>query len=327
MNTMSGPANKPAPISTCAVLPSNQLPKTYSFVPKPACNMCGSERRILMGIRLSNSTGRNPRVAEGIAVPIKRCLDCGLAYPDPLPIPGSIEDHYGTPPESYWSEDYFKTDASEFAVEIEGISALLDMAPGMRSLDVGAGIGKGMIAAERAGFEAFGLEPSRPFHERAIGRMNIRPDRMLLTSLEEASFPANSFDYVSFGAVLEHLYDPAASIEKALGWLRPGGVIYAEVPHSRHSLSRLMNAYYRLRGTNYVTNCSPMHPPYHLYEFAVDSFIAHARRAGYEVADSRVDVGGVRHVPGFMKPLLRMWMDLNSTGLVLHVWLRRPLAV
>ncbi len=89
-----------------------------------------------------------------------------------------------------------------------------------------------------------------------------------MSSVEDADFPARSFDFITFGAVLEHLYSPSLALSRALGWLRPGGIIQAEVPSSDHLLSKLLNFYFRLRGTNYVTHLSPMHPPFHLYEFS-----------------------------------------------------------
>ena len=37
--------------------------------------------------------------------------------------------------------------------------------------------------------------------------------------LEEVDYEANSFDFITFGAVLEHLYDPAQSIKQVMKWL------------------------------------------------------------------------------------------------------------
>jgi ubiquinone/menaquinone biosynthesis C-methylase UbiE len=48
------------------------------------------------------------------------------------------------PPQAYWSESYFQYDESYFAREIAIAKQMLDFRPGMTSLDVGAGIGKGM---------------------------------------------------------------------------------------------------------------------------------------------------------------------------------------
>ena len=40
----------------------------------------------------------------------------------------------------------------------------------MTALDIGAGLGKAMLSLENSGFDTFGLEPSIPFHEKAISK-------------------------------------------------------------------------------------------------------------------------------------------------------------
>jgi hypothetical protein len=62
----------------------------YEFKPVESCNMCGSTDFRMLGMRLSASQGLRPRRAEGIAVPVKRCLDCGLVFPDPQPVPENL---------------------------------------------------------------------------------------------------------------------------------------------------------------------------------------------------------------------------------------------
>ena len=120
--------------------------------------------------------------------------------------------------------------------------------------------------------------------------VGVNQDRLALAAVEDADYPPNHFDFITFGAVLEHLRSPSRSLERALGWLKPRGVIHAEVPSSRWLVSRLVNAYYRLCGTRLVTNVSPMHVPYHLFEFSPRSFELHGHRAGYEIAEQRFTV-------------------------------------
>ncbi len=180
-----------------------------------------------------------------------------------------------------------------------------------------------MNALIKAGFSAYGIEPSTTFRQNAIEHSGIDPQRILEESVESACFPENQFDFITFGAVLEHLYDPAMAIRKALTWLRPGGVMQMEVPSSNHLMPTFINAYFRLRGTNFVTNLSPMHPPYHLYAFTVESFNRCGSSQGFEVAHSYIDVASIRHVPPLVKPILRAWMNWRGTGMQLTVWIRK----
>lgn len=298
------------------------MSREYRFVPVQFCAMCGSTRHRLKGLRLNGSQGRRPRRASGIAVSVKRCLDCDLVFADPLPIPARLSDHYGLPPEEYWPPEDFVLDPSYLGREIQEAKRLLGFRPGMAALDIGAGLGKGMTALSRAGFDTYGIEPSEPFHARAM-EAGADPSRLANATLQEAQFPPGMFDFITFGAVLEHLFDPAAAIERALQWLKPGGIVHVEVPSSKHLISRIINAYYRLLGTNYVTNLSPMHPPFHLFEFGLRSFEKHGARAGYVIASHRIEVCSIYHVPALFHGPLRWLMKQSGTGMQLTVYLKR----
>lgn len=297
---------------------------TYRFDPVSACNMCAAPAAhfVMAGLRLNQSQGLRPRRAAGIAVSIKRCAECGLIFPDPQPVPASLSDHYGDA-EDYWHPDYFTEHPDYFSSEIAQAKRLLASRDAICALDIGAGIGKAMKAMSRAGFEAHGLEPWPSARAMAIERMNIPADRIVVATAEDAALAPESFDFITFGAVLEHLYSPSQAIERALGWLKPGGIIQAEVPSSRHLISRMINLFYRLRGTNYVTNTSPMHSPFHLYEFGLKSFEAHGRSARYEIAHHEVRVCEIYHVPRFLHPPLRWIMARSGTGMQLTVYLRK----
>lgn len=289
----------------------------YDFKAISQCNMCGSNEQKMLGMRLSTSQGLNPRHAEGIAVPVKRCANCGLIYSDPLPIPEEMSDHYGVPPEEYWSREAQSWKPDYFSREIESAKRLIGFAPGMKALDIGSGLGKAMRSLSVAGFDTYGIEPSAPFRSKSIELMDIPADRIQLVPMEQADFAPESFDFITFGAVLEHLYDPKAAIERAMGWLKPGGVIQAEVPSSDHLIPKLVNLFFRTRGTNYVTHISPMHSPFHLYEFTLKSF------ANYRVAEHWFEVCTIYHIPKILHAPLRWWMERKDTGMQLTVFLRK----
>lgn len=287
--------------------------------------MCGSPRRNhrVVGIRLNCRQGANPRQVSGVGVTVKRCRSCDLIFADPQPIPDSIEDHYGVPPEEYWAAIDLGYVPRYFRSLVRTAQDLIGFKEGMSALDIGAGLGKFMTTLQSAGFQAYGLEPSCVFRDWAVTKMQIDPSRLRLCALEEAEYDSESFDFIAFGAVLEHLYSPSEAIERALRWLRPGGVIQAEVPSSDYLMSKLVNIFFRLRGTNYVTNISPMHPPFHLFEFGLRSFTKHGKRSGYEVAKYHFDVGSIYHVPSLLHPPLRWWMSRRNTGMQLTVFLKK----
>jgi ubiquinone/menaquinone biosynthesis C-methylase UbiE len=239
-----------------------------------------------------------------------------------MPIPNDIQDHYGVPPEHYWNEDYFQVSDGAYAHDLERFKKLADYRPGLKFLDVGAGVGKQMVAYERMGFDVYGFEPSKPFHERAISKMGIAPEKLKLAQVEDVDYPEAEFDFISFGVVLEHLYHPSYCLSRALTWLKPGGLIHIEVPSADWLINKLVNRYYRLRGTDYVANLSPMHPPYHLYEYSLESFQKNGLTNGYEVVHHDRYVCPT-YMPKILDGVMRKYMKATGKGMQLSVWLRK----
>ncbi|NOT52799.1 MAG: class I SAM-dependent methyltransferase [Chitinophagaceae bacterium] len=299
--------------------------KRYIFEEVEKCEMCGdpTARHKVLGQRLNTSQGAKPKRKAGISVSVKKCRNCKLIYSSPMPVPGDISDHYGIPPESYWYPEYFKVDPGYFSSQINVIKKLMDIKPGMKSLDVGAGLGKCMIALANAGFDTYGFEPSKPFYERAISKMNIPEEKLKLGMIEEMDYAPESFDLITMGAVVEHLYHPAYCIEKAFKWLKPGGLIFIEVPSSKYLMQRLVNIYYRLTGTNYVSNISPMHQPFHLYEFSLTSFEKLSERINYRIVHHQYHPAEIMYPPKFLRGLYKKLMKWTDTGMQLEVWLKK----
>lgn len=298
----------------------------YTFEEVVACNMCRAPETQFktLGLRLNKSQGSNPRAIKGVAVTIDRCQRCGLIFPNPTPVPDSILDHYAMSAEDYWGDACIKPVVGEAA--LKRMRRLYNMIPGTgrkTALEVGVGSGAAVVVMEEAGFDAYGFEPIPQFLEVAKKVTGVPADRFQLAGIEDADYPPESFDLISFSAVLEHLYDPGGSITKVLKWLKPNGIIYGEVPSSRHLIMRMINVFMRLRGTNLVTNTSPMHTPFHLFEFDEESFRQHGRQSGYVLHDVEYEVCTIRHVPRIAHPLLRFAMKKTGTGLQMHVALRK----
>lgn len=298
------------------------MERAYRFVEMPMCNMCGSRESRMLGRRLDKHQGPRPTSQRGVTVSIVRCRDCGLIYPDPLPLPLNIGQHYDIEPSEYWTSEISRDATEHFDYEIARFRSLwrgTDEHP--RALDIGAGLGKAMKALGDAGFKVMGIEPSSTFHSRAVAS-GISSEQLQLASIEDAALPRYAFDFVNFSAVLEHLYDPAGAIEQALIWTSQGGLIHFEVPSARWLTSRLAHLFYRLQGLDYVPFVSPMHPPYHLYEFTLEAFVAHGRRAGYFIRDHRVHVSSP-YLPRPLANAAKLYMQRTGTGMQLEVWLER----
>jgi 2-polyprenyl-3-methyl-5-hydroxy-6-metoxy-1,4-benzoquinol methylase len=299
--------------------------KKYSFKEISVCEMCGDQtaNHKVLGQRLNKSQGYRPKTKSGISVSIIKCTNCGLIYSNPQPIPFDLQDHYGTPPEEYWKEEYFVWHPTYFSSQIEAAKKLLDFKSGMKALDIGAGLGKAMLSMQSKDFDVYGLEPSIPFYERAISKMGIDREKLKLGAIEDLDYEPEFFDFITFGAVFEHLYEPSLCLEKALSWLKPNGIIHIEVPSTKWLLAKFMNFYFKLIGTNYVTNLSPMHTPFHLHEFDLKSFNKLSEKLNFKVENYKYDVCSIYYFPKIFHGLLRSYMKATNKGMQLTVYLRK----
>ena len=160
-----------------------------------------------------------------------RCAACDLVYVNPT----FDEAHYR---EVYASEDYQEIvrelgiASHEYRVERFGRERVELMARHLpverpRYLDVGCSTGFVVEAARAAGWDAIGtdLNPSAIEFGRTRG-LDLRA-----VALEDGGFEEGSFDAVSLFDVLEHLFDPIATLRACVRLLKPGGIVFMYVPN------------------------------------------------------------------------------------------------
>lgn len=177
-----------------------------------------------------------------------RCQGCRTLYTAHLPSLDKAQDY-----DDYYG-DYNLSVPAFIAVRIKEILAGFDAyRSSNRLLDVGFGAGTLLQAAAGQGWDAQGVEVSRPAYEhvRDLGF------RVFLGELAQAQYPNNHFDVVVASEILEHLPQPRLFLQEVARILRPGGLFWATTPHGR-GLS------YRLIGLKW----SVVSPPEHLQVFS-----------------------------------------------------------
>ncbi len=187
------------------------------------CPACGGE---LQAWRQATAT--DPQLAGRRQYPLTRCLTCGTARTELPPGAG--------PPDSLYEAGTYAPTRLALDRLLEPLRALverdklrfLDGVPrGARVLEVGAGDGRFVSRLAAAGFDAWGIEPSKGGAQKAQARgASVRR-----ATAEELELEPASLDATVAWHVLEHLHDPARSLDRIGSWLRPGGRVVVACPN------------------------------------------------------------------------------------------------
>lgn len=102
-------------------------------------------------------------------------------------------------------------------------------------LDVGCGMGRYLIAAQRLGFDSLGFEPSTDHARVAIQHFSLPVINDYFTP-EKVQF--KRFDLIMLSHVIEHIYDPKRFVLDLLAVLKPGGVLVVITPNNESLLAR-----------------------------------------------------------------------------------------
>lgn len=194
---------------------------------------------------------------SGIA--LVRCKQCGLMYLNPRP----SQDEIG----AFYSDDY---GAYRPAVEDERLGLMrwmrrrklitrrnyVERYSSRKSgciLDVGCATGLFLHEMALAGWEAVGVEPNATAAEYARARLNLN---VFQGTLDQTTYPPDSFDAVTFWDVLEHTFSPSSELQRTASLLKPGGLLVINIPNW-HSPDRSLFGPYWIG----------LDPPRHLYVF------------------------------------------------------------
>lgn len=227
------------------------------------CPICDIKPSIFIGRR----GGFSHRSHIGVEAQIWSCGECGLIFPDPMPVPiGGLRQHYNVD-----ADDYFaKHETDERLLNAQKLIADAEIMLGRKGklLDVGVGRGEILLAAREAGWEVFGIEPSDTFASYAE---KFAGATVLRKPIEECDLPEAEFDVVILAAVLEHLYQPDQMIAKLSRALVGGGLMFVDVPNEKGLFFTVGNAYERLRGRDWCLNLAPTFSPFHIFGFGPTS--------------------------------------------------------
>ncbi len=183
-----------------------------------------------------------------------------MVFADPLP-PESAPEHYdqlGRP--YYLSPDKLEGDFASVRFERELRLFRRHCASG-GILDVGCSTGAFLHQLQHrfpGQYRPSGIEVSRA----ALDHARLHGLDVIGDSLLSHDFGDRRFHAVTFWAVLEHLPNPAAFLERAIHWLEPNGCLFSLVPNLRSLAVRCLGPRYRYilpQHVNYFTPASLSH--------------------------------------------------------------------
>ena len=159
-------------------------------------------------------------------------LQTGLIRNDPIPTDAELSTFYSTDYRVAYKGAAKPRKRQAFrnfrraAAHIDEFADVI--APAQSVLDVGAGSGEFLFLVRAIGKSGVGLEPNEGYSRfcREEYALDVQTSAIKSTLFKQASF-----DFIRLNHVLEHLNDPIKYLTMISNWLKPGGVLYVEVPN------------------------------------------------------------------------------------------------
>jgi 2-polyprenyl-3-methyl-5-hydroxy-6-metoxy-1,4-benzoquinol methylase len=252
----------------------------YQLVER-TCPVCNNDNTKIIGIRGNREyNGADPSAEPHIFTNVVRCKTCDMIYTNPeiRGLEYLEENHYNDP------DNYMKKMGEAihkmFASRIRLIRNYIR--PEQHTLlDIGAGKGEFLKVAEQSGFNATGIEPSAGFCEFARNQLGVNVIQGLLGSVE--AIRNEKFDVVTMNHVLEHVEHPVNLLNQVHEYLDNKGVLFIEVPNCNSYLAQLADLFFRLRGLQWSSRLSPLHPPFHKFGHTKKSIRFLLEKCGYRL--------------------------------------------
>lgn len=228
------------------------------------CNLCGADDYEVIA--------RKSRFAIPLMTVI--CRQCGLIYHTPrMTAPGFARFY-----EYNYRELIGENDTAEqlFGKQKKHGLSILKFIEGYpikgNCLDIGCGPGGQLAVFKEKGCEVTGIEPAQDHvaWARSTHQLNLIQGLWEEIELKEASF-----DWIVSTQMLNHLLDPARTMKKIFGLLKPAGLAYIEV----------MDFVYLTRSTPLEVATTIDHP----YMFYPEIFKALLTKNGFEILRFEAD--------------------------------------
>ena len=300
------------------------LEKNFTFIFKDFCPSCHAKKFKILGMR----GGKFQRDGLGEETKIVQCNDCSLIFPNPFPIPDSLESLYGDPDEYFSGKGEWLARSKSYEVIVKNFVDLIDKSENIEILDVGAGRGElNKAALSFPEVICTGLEVSEGSIAFAKEHGIVLEKKLLTELINEGK----TYDGICLNAVLEHVHEPGIFMSEVSSLLRPGGVLYIDVPREPNLLTILGNFSSKLVGSKAVYNLQPTWEPYHVFGFNPKSLKRLLDKNDIEISSIRIY--GAPSIPRGkgLKDMIKVFIGINiqrfankiSLGSNMFIWAKR----
>lgn len=140
-----------------------------------------------------------------------------------------------------------------------------------RILDVGFGSGEFLTTMQKLDWTVYGIDPDpEVVHAAKLKGLNVH-----LGPLNDAIYPSDYFDAITFNHVIEHLHNPYSTLKICHNILKPGGYIWIATPNVDSRSHQKFGAFWR-----------GLEVPRHLVIFNRQALISLLRETGFQVINS-----------------------------------------
>lgn len=161
---------------------------------------------------------------------LEKCTGCGLVYMNPRCTPNHLAEIYTVRDEDRLIDLYADIATPDVIAEYhETLDKLEMLVPEKgRLLDFACAAGYFFEQAQQRGWDAHGCDVGQ-WAEKAATRRGL--PNMHVGELKDLGFPDGHFDVVYAAQVFEHLLNPPQDLSELIRVLKPGGLLYIDVPN------------------------------------------------------------------------------------------------
>jgi SAM-dependent methyltransferase len=164
---------------------------------------------------------------------IARCASCGHMQLEPMPSDVVLGEVYGAAAD----DEYVSEERGQRETAARVLDVVERHTARGRLLDLGCWVGFLLAEARDRGWDVTGVEPSSWAAGQARSRgLDVRQGQVDDVALD------GGFSAVVLGDVVEHLPDPASTLDRVAALLHPGGVLVLMLPDAGSRVARLLGA-------------------------------------------------------------------------------------